>query len=165
VEHIQSMSNISTDASNMERINRWTAAFGMIRERPVFGWGPGTYQFEYAPFQQGYYRTIISTDFGDGGNAHSEYIGPCAETGFPGALTVVAIVITFLICGIRTYIYAEDKTLKTLSLCMTLALITYFTHGFLNNFLDTDKLSVIVWAAMAVLTVCDVKLKTKTLNC
>ena len=115
VEHIQSMSNISTDASNMERINRWTAAFGMIEEKPIFGWGPGTYQFEYAPFQKGYYRTIISTDFGDGGNAHSEYIGPCAESGIPGMLTVFAIVFTFLIVGIKTYIYTEDKTLKLLS--------------------------------------------------
>ena len=159
VEHIQSMSNISTDASNMERINRWTAAFGMIKEKPVFGWGPGTYQFEYAPFQVGYYRTIISTDFGDGGNAHSEYIGPCAETGIPGALTVIAIVIVFLIIGIKTYVYSEDKTLKLLALCMTLSLISYYVHGFLNNFLDTDKLSVIVWAAMAVITVCDVKRK------
>ena len=161
VEHIQSMSNISTDASNMERINRWTAAFGMIKERPVFGWGPGTYQFEYAPFQQGYYRTLISTDFGDGGNAHSEYIGPCAETGFPGMLTVIAIVVAFLICGIRTYIRAEDKTLRIISLCMILALISYFVHGFLNNFLDTDKLSVIVWAAMSVIAVCDLKRKTQ----
>lgn len=157
VEHIQSMSNISTDASNMERINRWTAAFGMIQERPVFGWGPGTYQFEYAPFQQGYYRTLISTDFGDGGNAHSEYIGPCAETGFPGMFTVIAIVVTFLICGIRTYIRTEDKTLKIISLCMSLALVSYYIHGFLNNFLDTDKLSVLVWAAMAVIAVCDLK--------
>lgn len=157
VEHLQSMSNISTDASNMERINRWTAAFGMIKEKPVFGWGPGTYQFEYAPFQQGYYRTIISTDFGDGGNAHSEYIGPCAETGFPGMLTVIAIVITFLIFGIRNYIHSDDKTVRIISLCVTLALISYYIHGFLNNFLDTDKLSVLVWAAMAVITVCDVK--------
>ena len=157
VEHIQSMSNISTDASNMERINRWTAAFSMIQKKPVFGWGPGTYQFEYAPFQQGYYRTIISTDFGDGGNAHSEYIGPCAETGFPGLFTVIAIVITFLIFGIRNYIHSDDKTMRIISLCVTLALISYYTHGFLNNFLDTDKLSVIVWAAMAVITVCDVK--------
>ena len=157
VEHIQSMSNISTDASNMERINRWTAAFGMIQKKPVFGWGPGTYQFEYAPFQQGYYRTIISTDFGDGGNAHSEYIGPCAETGIPGMLTVFALVIVFLIYGIRTYIHSDDKTLRTISLCVTLALISYYSHGFMNNFLDTDKLSVLVWAAIAVIAVCDMK--------
>lgn len=163
VEHVQSMSNISTDASNMERINRWTAAFGMIKEKPVFGWGPGTYQFEYAPFQVGYYRTIISTDFGDGGNAHSEYIGPCAESGIPGALTVFAIVFLFLYFGIKTYIYSDDKTLKILSLCMTLSLISYYTHGVFNNFLDTDKLSVIVWAAMAVITICSLKHQT-TLN-
>jgi O-antigen ligase len=159
VEHIQSMSNISTDASNTERINRWVAAFGMIQERPVFGWGPGTYQFEYAPFQHGYYRTVISTDFGDGGNAHSEYIGPCAETGIPGAITVFVLVFMFLYCGIKTYIYSDDKTLRILSLCMTLALVSYYTHGVFNNFLDTDKLSVLVWAAMAVISVCDVKRK------
>lgn len=164
VEHVQSMSNISTDASNMERINRWTAAFGMIKERPVFGWGPGTYQFEYAPFQVGYYRTIISTDFGDGGNAHSEYIGPGAESGIPGALSVFAIVFLFLYYGIKTYIYSDDKTLKVLSLCMTLSLISYYTHGVFNNFLDTDKLSVIVWAAMAVITICDVKRTTESIN-
>jgi len=160
VEHIQSMSNISTDASNMERINRWTAAFGMIEEKPVFGWGPGTYQFEYAPFQKGYYRTIISTDFGDGGNAHSEYIGPCAESGIPGMLSVFAIVIAFLVVGIKTHINTEDKTLKLLSLCMVISLVSYYTHGVFNNFLDTDKLSAIVWAAMAVITVCDVKRRT-----
>ena len=164
VEHIQSMSNISTDASNMERINRWTAAFGMIEEKPVFGWGPGTYQFEYAPFQKGYYRTIISTDFGDGGNAHSEYIGPCAESGIPGMLTVFAIVFAFLVVGIKTYINTEDKTLKLLSLCMVISLISYYTHGVFNNFLDTDKLSAIVWAAMAVITVCDVKRRTAAQN-
>ena len=160
IEHVQSMSNISTDASNMERINRWTAALGMIEEKPVFGWGPGTYQFEYAPFQKGYYRTIISTDFGDGGNAHSEYIGPCAESGIPGMLTVFAIVFVFLVVGIKTYIYTEDKTLKLMSLCMVISLVSYYTHGVFNNFLDTDKLSAIVWAAMAVITVCDVKSKT-----
>ena len=76
-------------------------------------------------------------------------------------LTVIAIVVAFLICGIRTYIRAEDKTLRIISLCMTLALISYFVHGFLNNFLDTDKLSVIVWAAMSVIAVCDLKRKTQ----
>lgn len=50
-EHLQSISNISTDASNLERINRWHSAFRMFAERPIFGWGPGTYSFEYAPFQ------------------------------------------------------------------------------------------------------------------
>jgi len=58
-KHIESMSNISTDASNLERINRWNSAIRMFEERPVFGWGPGTYAFEYAPFQHSSEITVI----------------------------------------------------------------------------------------------------------
>ncbi len=159
VEQLQSVSNITTDASNVERLNRWNAAFSMIKERPIVGWGPGTYQFVYAPFQKSQFKTIITTDFGDGGNAHSEYIGPCAESGFPGLLTVLALVITSLYAGIRTYTRTANKTEKLLALMMTLALITYFVHGALNNFLDTDKLSLPFWGAFAVIMVLNVRMK------
>ena len=152
-EQLQSISNISTDASNVERLNRWNSAFSMIKERPVVGWGPGTYQFEYAPFQKSQFKTIISTNFGNGGNCHSEYIGPCTETGIPGMLTVFGLVFCSLFTGIRTYNRSSDKTTKLLCLMMTLALVTYFVHGFLNNFLDTDKLSLPFWGAFAVITV------------
>ena len=152
-EQLQSISNISTDASNVERLNRWNSAFSMIKERPVVGWGPGTYQFEYAPFQKSQFKTIISTNFGNGGNCHSEYIGPCTETGIPGMLTVFGLVFCSLFTGIRTYNRSSDKTTELLCLMMTLALVTYFVHGFLNNFLDTDKLSLPFWGAFAVITV------------
>lgn len=162
VEQLQSVSNISTDASNVERLNRWNSAFSMIREKPILGWGPGTYQFEYAPFQKSKFKTIISTNFGDGGNAHSEYIGPCAETGIPGMLTVFGLLFCSLYTGIRTYNRSTDKTQKLLTLMMTLALITYFIHGFLNNFLDTDKLSLPFWGAFAVIVSMNLKLKEQT---
>ncbi|MCC6599806.1 MAG: O-antigen ligase family protein, partial [Crocinitomicaceae bacterium] len=46
-EHVGSISNVSSDASNLERLNRWHCAIEMFKERPLFGWGPGTYQFVY----------------------------------------------------------------------------------------------------------------------
>lgn len=161
-EQLQSISNITTDASNVERLNRWNSAFGMIRERPVTGWGPGTYQFVYAPFQRSQYKTIITTDFGDGGNAHSEYIGPCAESGIPGMLTVFALAFCILLTGIRTYNHTHDPTQRLICLMMTLALITYFVHGVLNNFLDTDKLSLPFWGAFAAIVVMNLDYKEKT---
>ena len=154
-KHIQSISNISTDASNVERLNRWKSAFGMIEERPWMGWGPGTYQFLYASYQKPEYKTIITTNFGDGGNAHSEFIGPTAETGFVGLVTVLAVMIAALYTGIRTYLSARRKELKILSLAATLALISYYVHGLMNNFLDTDKLSLPFWAAVAVIVMAD----------
>jgi len=150
-KQIQSISNISTDASNVERLNRWVSAFGMIEERPWFGWGPGTYQFIYATFQKPQYKTIITTNFGDGGNAHSEFIGPTAETGFIGLATVLAVMITTLYTGITTYIHTRRKELKIISLSATLALLSYYLHGILNNFLDTDKLSLPFWACVAII--------------
>jgi len=144
-QHVQSISNISTDESNLERLNRWNSALRMFRERPVFGWGPGTYMFKYAPYQLSSEKTAISTDFGNLGNAHSEYIGPLTESGVLGALSFILIGIFSLLTGFRVYSNIRDKYLKQLVLGMILGLITYLVHGTLNNFLDTDKASALFW--------------------
>ncbi|NVO03343.1 MAG: O-antigen ligase family protein [Bacteroidetes bacterium] len=154
-EHLQSMSNISSDASNLERINRWSSAFRMFEERPVFGWGPGTYQFVYAPFQRYKEKTIISTNTGEKGNAHSEYIGPLAEGGVLGSLLFISILITVIYTASKIYKNARNKEIKLLGLLTFLGLVTYYTHGVLNNFLDTDKASVPFWGFIAILVAID----------
>ncbi|MDR1459345.1 MAG: O-antigen ligase family protein [Bacteroidales bacterium] len=157
-EHIQSITNITSDASNVERLNRWSAAIKMFKEKPVFGWGPGTYQFNYAPYQNPAYRTRITTNAGTGGNAHSEYLGPLSESGLIGLISVLALIFTVLGAGIDVYRRAQDQCLRLLALMCVLALTTYFCHGILNNFLDTEKLAVPVFGAMAVIAVCNIKL-------
>ncbi len=82
--HLSSVSNITSDASNLERINRWSCAIRMFMDKPVVGYGPGTYMFKYAPYQLNRDRTIISTNAADGGNSHSEYLGPLSESGILG---------------------------------------------------------------------------------
>ncbi len=156
MEHIQSMSNISTDASNLERINRWTAAFRMFKERPFWGFGPGTYQFCYASYQHYAEKTIISTNAGNKGNAHSEYIGPLAESGVLGSLSVILIAIMVIYTSIKVYRTATDRKVKLLSLLTLMGLMTYYIHGFLNNFLDTDKAAVPFWGFVAIIVALDV---------
>lgn len=155
-EHIQSISNITSDASNLERINRWNCAIRMFKEKPFFGWGPGTYMFNYAPFQLSYEKTIISTNVGDKGNAHSEYLGPLAESGFLGMITFLLIIIATLYVSIRLYSKLKNRELKIILLSAMLGLITYYFHGFLNNFLDTDKASVPFWGFTAIILAIDV---------
>lgn len=155
-EHAQSITNISSDASNLERINRWRSAYRMFKDRPILGWGPGTYQMLYAPYQLSQDQTIITTNFGDLGNAHSEYLGPLAEMGLPGMIFFMVLAYLLLITGISNYKFARTRELRWLSLGITLGFITYLTHGFLNNFLDTDKASVLFWGFMAVLVAIDV---------
>ena len=154
--HISSMSNITSDASNLERINRWSCAIRMFEDKPVFGFGPGTYMFQYAPYQLNKDRTIISTNAGDGGNAHSEYLGPLAESGVLGLLTFLLLIIVVIYTGVNAYTRIHDRRLKQLVLGALLGLITYYIHGFLNNFLDTDKLSVPFWGFTAIIVAVDI---------
>lgn len=155
-EHVQSISNVSSDASNKERINRWNSAFRMFQERPFFGWGPGTYVFQYAPFQSSKDKTIISTNVGNNGNAHSEYIGPLAESGLFGTLSVLFLFGMVFYKGSNLYHELPKGKIKTVVLCTLLGLFTYIVHGFLNNYLDTDKLSVPFWGFIALIVAIDV---------
>jgi len=162
-EKLQSATNVTTDASNLERLNRWASAIEMFNARPVFGFGPGTYAFEYARFQEPENTTIISTNFGNMGNAHSEYLGPLAETGLIGMLSMLALVAAIFYKGITLYIKwpPEEKETRVLILSMVLSLVTYFVHGILNNYLDTDKAAVPIWSFCAAFVALDLVYKNK----
>lgn len=161
-ERFQSATNVTTDASNLERINRWSCAISMFKERPIFGYGPGTYAFEYAPFQEPENLTIISTNFGDLGNAHSEYLGALSEMGIFGLLTFLAVVVAIFYSAIKLYHQypISDRKNRTIVMGIILALTTYFSHAFLNNFLDTDKAAVPIWGMCAMLIVMGLEVKT-----
>jgi len=158
-EHIKSISNVSSDASNLERLNRWSCAIAMFNERPVVGWGPGMYQFVYAPFQRAQDKTIISTNRGDGGNAHSEFLGPLSEQGLLGMLIYVVFVLMVMFMGFRVYSSVKEYEEKLVVMGLFLGLVTYFAHGFLNNFLDSDKIAVPFWIAISYLVHKEISIK------
>ncbi|HON17652.1 MAG TPA: O-antigen ligase family protein [Salinivirgaceae bacterium] len=156
VEQLYSMTNISTDASNLERINRWNCAIRMFQEKPILGFGPATYMFQYAPYQISSEKTIISTNFGEVGNAHSEYLGALAESGLLGALSYLLILIAITATAFKIYHRAKEREIRRLAMAIFLGLSTYFVHGFLNNFLDIDKFSLVFWGFAAFLVALDV---------
>ncbi|HEX7414322.1 MAG TPA: O-antigen ligase family protein, partial [Bacteroidia bacterium] len=158
-QDLQSVSNIKTDDSNLERINRWSCALKMFQQRPLVGWGPGTYMFQYAPFQKQSEKSLISTNAGTNGNAHSEYLGPLSEQGVLGMVWVIALLFVVLNTGFKVVYNAKDKAQKSLAILLITGLATYFVHGFLNNFLDTDKLSIPFWGFIAALVYLDIKQK------
>ncbi|MFN4971783.1 MAG: O-antigen ligase family protein [Bacteroidota bacterium] len=153
--HLKSVANVKSDASNAERINRWMSAIGMFKERPITGFGPGTYMFCYAPFQQSNYTTIISTNFGDVGNAHSEYLGPLAESGVMGLLTLLILIYVVLQTAFRLFYDGRTAYVRYMALSVMLGLITYLIHGVMNNYIESDKIAVLWWGGMAVITALD----------
>jgi putative inorganic carbon (hco3(-)) transporter len=152
----QSMTNIKTDDSNVERLNRWSCAWRMFLDRPITGFGPGTYMFKYAPYQRSWERSLISTNAANLGNSHSEYMGPLAEQGFFGLLLFLAIIFTTIRTALKVINHSPNKKSKLIALCLILGLFTYYLHGFMNDFLDMDKVTALFWGFTAAIVCLDV---------
>ena len=67
--------------------------------------------------------------------------------------------IAVFVIGIKAYIRSSEKVPKTLVLFAIIALISYYIHGIMNNFLDTDKLSLPFWGAIAMVVAVDILCK------
>jgi O-antigen ligase len=160
-EHIMSVSNLNSDASNLERINRWSCALRMFEDRPVTGFGPGTYQFVYGPYQSVYEMTHISTVNGDKGNAHSEPLTYLSETGLPGFISFLLWMFATVGFGMRAYYRARDKYLKNIILAALLGFMTFFFHGLVNSFIDQVKMASLVFGSIAIIVVADLAGKSK----
>jgi len=153
--HVKSVSNVTTDPSNLERINRWKCAARMVSECPWFGFGPGTYVFQYSPFQKSDELTLISTFSGDLGDAHSEYFSAMSEAGYMGLLSWLGVVLTTMGIAFKVFYQQQPGKVRYTLLIALLGLITYYVHAFLNNYSQYDKIAVPLWTFTAVITALD----------
>ena len=76
------------------RTGAWAAALDMARERPLLGWGPGTYATEFVPHRlqaeirakRRYVNPLLTSSYSE---AHCDYLQAFAETGAPGVLAAI----------------------------------------------------------------------------
>ena len=156
VNHFNSVTNIESDASNLERINRWLCAWEMFKNRPLTGFGPGTYQFQYAQFQSWQHKTYISTTHGNKGNAHSEYLSYLSETGIVGFLIFLGIVFYSIHLGLINFYQSTDPRVKFIILSAMLGLVTFYFHGLFNAFSDQDEMAFLYYASLGVILLGDI---------
>lgn len=150
--HTASIAQYKSDYSNLERINRWVAALEMTKERPLFGFGPGTYRLTYIPYQQPEFQTPLrvrnpdSPPPGSGGSAHSEILLQLSESG------IFPVVVFLLMLGTWGY-QAIANPHSILALAAFLGLSSYVIHMQVNNFLDIDKFALLFWFCGAIIQV------------
>lgn len=147
---------LANDVSSLERLNRYSCAWRMAEQRPLTGFGPGTFQFQYLSFQRPEEMTRISIkepaldlrpdQMGRGGGAHSEYLQALAENGLPGLLWRALLAMLALWTGIRSWRNASSNTQQYIVLAATFALLTFFIHAFFNNFWHDGRVAWLVWA-------------------
>ncbi len=163
-DHLLSATNVQSDASNTERINRWMCAWKMALDKPITGYGPGMYQFEYGKYQERIHMTRISTFSGNRGHAHSEYFTQLSETGFPGAILFLVLVFSVIGYGMKVIYTEQDARYKWLLYGVVLGMITFYVHGIFNAFLDADKMAVLVFGSIAAIVAADIRQRKQLAN-
>jgi putative inorganic carbon (HCO3(-)) transporter len=161
IEQTRSITNITNDVSNAERLNRWSCALRMFGDKPFTGFGPGTYQFQYLPYQRKEEMTPISVTspynapLGHGGSTHSEYFVSLSESGIFSLIAFIGLLVASLYTGLKVFSKSPDKKTRVIACFVMLGLVTYFTHGLFNNFLENDKLAFLFWSSLSILATLD----------
>jgi len=137
------------DVSSMERLNRWSCALRMQPDKPLFGFGPGTFPAQYLDYQRPEEMTRISVKEvdsdtvphpkGRGGGVHSEYLRAWTELGWPGLLLWLGMAGMGLWVGFKR------------SRWTALALLTFFAHGLVNDFMQDGRIAALVWGGLALI--------------
>ena len=98
------------------RLGPWTAAVAMAKERPLTGWGPGTFGAEYIPHRlkveiatrMRLTNPLLTSSYGE---AHSDLLQPFAEGGIPFGLALAAAA-AFLLAGLLRAVRRLDGSAR-----------------------------------------------------
>ena len=145
--HAESVVEVE-NVSNLERVNRWMAAWEMVKDRPWSGIGYGAYPRTYPEYR----RKLIVTEFSyQYMGPHSEPLRLLAESGVPGLLAALWFLGVAAGTGLRVFRHARDPNDRLLSLAVVAGLATYAVHGLFNSYLGYDKVTVPFWIGLGTL--------------
>jgi len=145
--HAESVVDVA-NISNLERVNRWMAAWEMTKDRPWTGVGYGAYAPAYSQYRRKVIVTEVAYQFM---GPHSEPLRLLSETGVFGLCASLWFLWAAARTGLRVFRASPDPNLRLLSLGVLSGLATYALHGVFNSYLGYDKVTVPFWFGLGVL--------------
>jgi O-antigen ligase len=138
------------EMSTMERFYRWIAAFRMVADRPILGFGPSTFNQNYKSFADDSFRTYVS-DNPEQSTTHNYFLMTFAEQGMVGGLLFLGFCIYMMIKGARLYHRLENPQHKRLILAILMMESVIILHSALNELIEVDKVGAMFWLGWVIL--------------
>jgi len=140
------------DAVLTYRLGPWAAGAEMVRERPLRGFGLGTFGAEFVPhrlaaevrWKERFTIPLLTSTFG---RAHCDYLQLAAEAGVPAALAAIAAVALLLVGLLRRAWHTADPELILLGVVLATAALMALTWFPLQ--LPTTALPVVLAGGLA----------------
>lgn len=144
------------DLSAAERFYRWVAGMRMIPERPVVGFGPGTFYQTYRPYAVPAFETWVS-DNQEHSTIHNYFLLTAVEQGLPGLILLVILCGAILYYAQNLYHYINDAFYKTASAVIGMIFSMILTLNFLSDLVETDKIGSLFFLCIAALVMIDIR--------
>ncbi len=144
------------DMSSMERLYRWIAAIRMSKDRPLTGYGPRAFYYNYKPYAVTSFRTYVSRN-PEQSTTHNYFLYMLVEQGWPAMILYAILMVLIFAKAQKIYHRFKDRFYRhvTIGLAMTIAV------GFINNFfselIETHKVAALFFIPLVLLVILDRK--------
>lgn len=137
------------DISTVERFYRWVAGYYMLKEKPLAGFGPGSFYSLYHSYVDRHFTTYVS-DNSEHSGIHNYYLMVAVDQGIIGLIIFLTLIIVVLLYGEKLYHSMAAGSGKEflmaalVSFCCILFILT------LNDMVETDKVGSFFFFCIAV---------------
>lgn len=145
VERLARLLNPIADAGATGRVAIARDSLRMLRERPLFGWGLGTFAAVYPSFRSFYTNLWVN-------EAHNDYIQTLVETGIVGFAFAAAFLIVLCRAGVHNLKHWRSDMQSSLALAAFLGCIGLLLHGFVDFNLQIPANAAFFFALSALVT-------------
>lgn len=163
-EHLSSTFE-GKDVSSMERVYRWVAAARMFQDKPLLGFGSGTFYPTYKRYTVTSFETYVS-DNPERSSAHNQALLILTEQGIIGLAIFLILYATVFIQGEKIYHRTMNADAKRTIMMLIVMMAMVFVNLTLSDMLESDKVGPFFFLGIALMSAIDIReqslLKTKS---
>ncbi|MCL4694569.1 MAG: O-antigen ligase family protein, partial [Candidatus Hydrogenedentes bacterium] len=143
---------LPTGHSLLLRYNGYYGASQMIADRPLLGFGPGTYRIENVPYWTPYEETTFATDAKYNAHVHNEYLESGVEAGFGGAFSYIGFIVSLTLLSLNAALSATDRDKRILGFTLAACFTAFAIDGLFGFNLRSPASATIFFILAGVLT-------------
>ena len=142
---------LGQESTAQARVMWWVAAYDMVREKPVAGWGAGTYAAVYPRFEPEaaeksfYTRPGVQPD-----HPHSEFLRVASDLGLIGLALYVSALSLVMISSYRM-IRQQEFPFRSVGFALWAAMLGYIVQSALGNELTSWDFALGYWMLLGLL--------------
>jgi O-antigen ligase len=140
------------DVSTVERLYRWIAAFYMVREKPLVGFGPNNFVDFYKSYSDRHYLTYVS-DNPENSGVHNYFLMTAVEQGIPGLIIFLALLFITLLRAEWLYHRLYPGFNRKLLVAVIGSLFFILFALLLNDMIETDKVGSFFFLNLALIVI------------